>query len=82
MALYGNRPSPTLGTRFWHSFAVLLWIGPGLAIVIGGFIFGITSHQVSFTTVPHISIKPYFVQGGTDYVQQVGTSTYYILIEV
>ena len=81
MDLYGHRPRPTLGTRFRRSISAIIPLGLGLVIAFGGFIFGLTSHQVSFSLVPHISIKPYFIQGGTDYFQQEGTSTYYILNE-
>lgn len=62
-------------TKLWG------WNILGILLVIGGFIYGFTSHQVSYAAIDKASLTPYFIKGGTDYFQEKGGSTYYILNE-
>lgn len=57
------------------------WLALGLLLAIGGTIFGFTSHRISYQSIGHGDFTPYVVNGGTDYLQQSNSSTYYIIHE-
>lgn len=57
------------------------WSIIGALLATGGFIYGVTSHQVLYQSINHASLTPYFVKDGSDYFQEKNSSIYYILHE-
>jgi hypothetical protein len=57
------------------------WLILSVLLAIGGFIYGSTSHQVSYQYIDHASLIPHFVQDGSDYFQVKNSSIYYIFDE-